>query len=516
MTTLNTHASALVAALTAAQHYNSQQAIAEKDAEFFHVVGAGRTISQVYEQVRNAAEYTEDHLLFQRAIRRFYTRLFLTSDNESMQNTGEELVTELTLAGYVPNDSIPLEKVTTASRVAYQYFTAYQSLSSVGMTKQRAWTIDVLAIELNALLRSHHQRDAFEQFVFQQYRQSITPERIRGDANDFEPLLFAAIHRAIFKSDDATIRWGLLRRFGRSPSDINGFEETNRYIDRILQMKQLETLRRMVSREGAPFRILARMVEENNPALQELDQPQKFIPAFETAVNNAYETAEERINRGVIRSIIFLLITKALIGVAIEIPYDLLVHGTIIWSVLAINLLIPPLYMMVLRITLQLPGPANTRSLVTKIEKILYDETPMKYAPARGAAQYGVVFNTIYTLLILAIFGAAGYGLYLLGFEAVHLLIFFIFFSTASFLGFRLSRTIRELETVESGQNGVAMVRDFVYLPFVVVGRKLSESYAKFNIIATMLDMGIELPLKTVLRVVRRWGAFISSKKDEL
>jgi hypothetical protein len=49
-----------------------------------------------------------------------------------------------------------------------------------------------------------------------------------------------------------------------------------------------------------------------------------------------------------------------------------------------------------------------------------------------------------------------------------------------------------------------------------VVGRKLSESYAKFNIIATLLDMCIELPLKTILRVVRQWGVFISSKKDEL
>jgi hypothetical protein len=31
-----------------------------------------------------------------------------------------------------------------------------------------------------------------------------------------------------------------------------------------------------------------------------------------------------------------------------------------------------------------------------------------------------------------------------------------------------------------------------------------------------ILDMLIELPLKTVLRLVRQWGAFISSKKDEL
>jgi len=36
------------------------------------------------------------------------------------------------------------------------------------------------------------------------------------------------------------------------------------------------------------------------------------------------------------------------------------------------------------------------------------------------------------------------------------------------------------------------------------------------NIVAMMLDMVIELPLKTVLHLMRQWGAFISSKQDEL
>jgi hypothetical protein len=59
-------------------------------------------------------------------------------------------------------------------------------------------------------------------------------------------------------------------------------------------------------------------------------------------------------------------------------------------------------------------------------------------------------------------------------------------------------------------------VRDFLYIPFVVVGRWMSEKYARVNVVAMTLDMVIELPLKTVLHLVRQWGAFITSKKDEL
>ena len=85
-----------------------------------------------------------------------------------------------------------------------------------------------------------------------------------------------------------------------------------------------------------------------------------------------------------------------------------------------------------------------------------------------------------------------------------------------SFLGFRLSRMIREIESIETNQNGVTTVRDFLYMPFVVVGRYMNDKYSKVNIVALALDMLIELPLKTTLRLIRQWAAFISAKKDEI
>lgn len=98
----------------------------------------------------------------------------------------------------------------------------------------------------------------------------------------------------------------------------------------------------------------------------------------------------------------------------------------------------------------------------------------------------------------------------------VHIAIFFVFISAASFLGFRLSRLIRELEVVRSSSNGLTFIRDFIYLPFVVVGQWMSDKYSQVNIVTLILDMLIELPLKTVLRLVRQWGAFIDDRKDQL
>lgn len=75
---------------------------------------------------------------------------------------------------------------------------------------------------------------------------------------------------------------------------------------------------------------------------------------------------------------------------------------------------------------------------------------------------------------------------------------------------------VRELEVVSSQQNGFTFARDLFYLPFVVIGRWLSEKYARVNLVTLILDMVIELPLKTILRLVRQWAAFINAKKDEI
>ena len=517
MTTLNNQAKKFVTSLQAAQHYRDHAAAANTKAETLHVVGAGRTISTLYEQLRNAAEYSEDHLLLQRAIRRFYTRLFITGDIPQLESSGEELVTELTLSGYIANDSIPLAKIDALTQKAAEYYDAYSALKQPPRVIQR-WVVDVLAVEIHSHLTDYLVRESFEQFVFEHFKDSIDTASLYGKRvpKDYELLLFVAVHRALLKSDDATIRWALLRRFGSSPLERAEYKRRNEAIDDMLVSKHTKHLQRIISREGAVFRILWQSIERNDDFVKAVEKPGSFLQTFEDTVNLTYDDIESRMNRGVWRSILFLIITKAVIGVAIEVPYDIWVHGEIAWLPLAINLALPPVYMLLLRLTLIMPGPVNTRALVSQADTLLYGKKQPHYEAPKSSSQYGTVFNFVYALLIIDIFGVASWLLHLVGFTVVHLVIFFIFFSTASFLGFRLSRNIREVETVENGINGVAMVRDFIYLPFAVVGQKLSQGYAKYNIIATILDMAIELPLKSILGLVRRWGAFISSKKDEL
>lgn len=148
---------------------------------------------------------------------------------------------------------------------------------------------------------------------------------------------------------------------------------------------------------------------------------------------------------------------------------------------------------------------------------MLYGDSASKsYAVRIPRATPSAAFNLLYAVMFVAVFAGLSYVLYKLQFNIVQGVIFFVFLSTASFLAFRLSNQIREIEVTSSSQGSLSLLRDILYMPFIYVGQQISYRYSKVNIVATFLDILIELPLKTILRLARQWTQFLNSKKDEL
>lgn len=516
----NEHANNLAALLADARHRIELADTQHTASEKVHVAGAGGTLTAAYEQLRNAAENAEEHLLLQRAIRRFYRRLFLVKDIKQIGESGEELTIELTLAGYIENDSVSEKVVKQISRLASEYFATHEMLVNqrkVPHKQAEDWTLDVLSVRIDWLINNPAVTNAFVQFTHGYFMKNYDlPQLFSASQSQVETSLYAAIHRALLKADTPIIRASLLEAYQKTPRHLDSYVSINQQIDELVSSPLTDKLYRYIDRKGAPLRVLRHMIEDNDKLHEDLKHPTTFLSNFTVRVENDYSSINTRINRGIIKSVIFLIITKVLIGISIEVPYDYLVAGTIIWLPLLINLAFPPVYMVLLRSTLLLPGQANTDRLSQQIEQMLFKPST-KQLERRLSTRFGIGYNLAYAVAFILVFGGASYLLwYYFHFELLHLFIFFLFLSGASFLGFRLSRMIREIEAVDSDQNAVTTVRDFLYMPFVVVGRYMSEKYAQINIVALSLDMLIELPLKTILRLVRQWGAFISSKKDEL
>lgn len=522
MTALNSIGQRLLASLLHAKELDDAHARGLARAEKVNVVGAGGALTAAYEQLRNAAENTEEHLLLQNAIRRFYKQLFVTRDERLIHRSGNELAVELTFAGYVQNNSLAKSQIEQISTIATHHYATYEKLQKirgVNADVSTGWILDTLAGEAARIINPHPKDSAFIDYAYMYFEKIVRSEYLSAEkvnTDDFGAALFAAIHKALLKSDTATIRASLIDRYNVKVTDIETYVAYNQQIDRLVKSPIIDQLYHVVDRQGAPMRIIRQMIDERPDLVELLPRRDAFLEEYEQQVLRAYRHIVTRVNRAIVRSVIFLIITKFLIGIAVEVPYDLWAHGKIMWQPLLINLCFPPLYMIMLRLTLNLPGYANTQALVDRADVMLYGEYEMLARKQLLGRRYGPVFSGLYIIFSLIVFGAVMWLLLMLGFSLVHMAIFFVFISAASFLGFRLSRLIRELEVVHSSSNGLTFIRDFIYLPFVVVGRWMSDKYSQVNIVTLILDMLIELPLKTVLRLIRQWGVFIDDRKDQI
>jgi hypothetical protein len=507
--------------------------------EKLHVAGVGRALSEAYESLRNAAENSAESLQLTRAIRRFFHRNLMTSGGQSLMPSGEDLIAELTLAGYIDNDSVPIYEIQHISELVKNY-THCRNVLKGGFDRKTLdrWTLEPLAAEVEAILRDHSDALALGDFAYQYFLSALDFDKIFSESNSdknrgkgettasnsqakpagVEVALLVAVEMELLGFDAAAARLNLLLRYQTPPTRPPAFAKLNQQIDQIFSSKMLDKLRRIVDRHSAPLRILRQSMRSDANFAQRLSNSTSFLALFSEAIEQTYAQTQKSVNRGIVRSVIFLIITKFLIGIAAEVPYDLWTNGAVRWLALGVNLAVPPIYMILLRLTLMMPGQNNSRALSGEIEHILYDARPA-LIKIRGKASrsFGAGYNLAYSLVILIVFGGVGWILVSAAhFEWIHLLIFYVFISAASFLGFRLSRLIRQIEIVAGADNGVTLVRDFLYMPFVAVGRRISETYSKINIVSRILDVLIELPLKTILRTLRRWTAFIGAKKDEL
>lgn len=482
------------------------------------VPSAGTAVSSAYEQLRNAAEYSEEHLLLQRAIKRFY-RLNLFMTNRRADRFGRELVAELVQAGYVPNATIGTEATERLNAMIDTYLPVYGHLREAHVKRETAiaWVLSLLSAEAEALLNPHHRGRATVLFAYQYFLQAIDKDHFMDwpDSGSYELCLYVAVHQALLKSDRDLVRYDLFKLYELPLSDTANGRMFNEQVDSLFSSELTAQLRRVVTRAGAPFRVLKGLIDERPDLADVLDNEERFLDLYRSQIGKEYAQVERRLNHGLIKSIAFIVITKTLIGIGVEVPYDLLVYGAIMWVPLIINLLFPPLYMAALRLGIHRPSAANTKALAQAMQGILYGAQPLPvHIPRRRTIS--PLRQVLYALLFSLPIALCIALLHKLHFNIVQMIIFFVFFSTASSLGFRLGSQVRELEYSGRPSDFLSAVLDFFYLPFIMVGQWLSRKYNQLNIVARFLDVVIELPLKAVLRLIRQWIRFLDERREEL
>jgi hypothetical protein len=486
------------------------------------VAGVGSVVSAAYEQLRNAAEYAQEHLLIQNAIRRFFVRsIAFHSHSLNSKTVAEELIIELTQSGYIKNNTLPTEIIDKLGDAIRGHYDNYWRLKTSGIEEHiaRTWTLDLLSIGSEDILVKNDIQPIYIQFAYHHYKAILNKNSLTSSNpldDNFEVSLYIAVHKALFKSDLAAVRYDMQKLYKTSDENINLYAQFHKSIDNLFSSEVTNKITMYINKYGAPLRILRNMIQDNDKTDELLKESNRFDRAYNDQIKKEYQKAKQKLNKGLIKSIIFLLITKTLIGLAIEVPYDLVVSGALLITPFAVNLTAPIVYLAILRLGFKLPGTTNSKAMRVYAEDMLYGEqASSSLYPAFKTKKYPVGFSIAYTLMFLIIFALVANMLMLLGFNIVNGLIFFVFIAAASFLGFRLSRIVRELELVAVKQGAISTIRELIFTPFTFLGKWISDKYQKVNIVALAMDTLIELPLKTILRLIRQWTGFLDEKKDQ-
>ncbi|MBP6041553.1 hypothetical protein KA529_00845 [Candidatus Saccharibacteria bacterium] len=490
--------------------------------EKLHTTESNQLAYEFYERFRNTVQYREQHLFLRNAIARFLVRNWRLLGKT--QNIGESLIAELVKTRYIENDYVSQETLLLIDSLLFDYQKLLDALHDRRILNNSVENeiIEIASCEIDRLVVDRSREEAYVHFVFHQFLPRLDPVFYEEHSHqDVQFTLFGVIHRLLMKSDAARIRYyifySMLPNWRQSiPEAANSYQAFSKASQQSIRGSLERSISRVLRRKMAPFRLLFDVLRKYEAPSSTLTNREVLEEQLTYAATATYQRTTVKLRRSIVRAIIFIFITKLSLALLIELPYDLIVHGAIDWLPLALNIIFPPLFMILISLGIKRPKIRNTTVLVQQIFQIL-QASPESQKPIKPRDNSGnQLFALLYSIMFAISISMLTIWLVLLGFNLVSGFLFFIFFSTVSFFGMKITSMTREYTVVSEKTSIISLLFDIFYTPFVRVGQWLSDSYARFNFFAISLDILVELPFKSILTLVEGWAKYLRERQDDL
>lgn len=490
----------------------------------------------LYEKMRNAVEFREEHLIRRAAVERILKRRMIL--NENGRDIAEVLIKELLWARYYENNTLGEEKITELQTIIDKYFFLRNELNSGRKGKEHDkinnFILEVLSCEIQENLSPDFRRQGFTNYVYQIIRHFIAPF---GKELELERDLqvYIAVERSFAHSDNPLIRYNLLKimipditkiTWKSADKVLPDLYHVYDDIEIALEHPYGDKIRNIVRKEIPAFLILRDIFENNSHNISDIlsDEVKLKFKVDETC-RRRYDESRTRLRTTAIRSFIYILLTKVFLALLIEIPYDLYILKGISYLPIAINIIFPPSFMALVVLTVTIPGDDNTRRIYQLIKGIVTTDPDVteisKNASVMGKRKprsiiFQTIFSLIYLLTYVISFGSIIYVLTLLKFSLVSQGVFIFFMTLVTFFAFRVIQITQEFQVVNR-EGLLSPLVDFFFLPIIRVGQWLSgEILAKFNVLIFLFDFIIEMPFKAIVEVFDEWVHFVKLKKEEI
>ena len=483
-----------------------------------------------YEKFRTAMDYREDEAILRAAIERILRRrlmLFSRSGN----TVAAPLIRELVWARYFPDSSIPESIVTDVSKAIDLFFKLEDDVNKnhhLGKAKVHEWIIHLLSSQIEHLLKPNDQKSLVCNFIYSIFQNKVT---ISDDTEENRNIhVFIAVRRAFAKDDLAFLRFHLFNQYFGGLNQHNlekvssHFPEYIKMTEQQLSHTAKDRIYSYIKQQVIPFFILDDVLRKNKGKLKFLTENEEQLNlAVLEACSTRYKGISGKVRRAIIRSVIFILCTKAIFALSIEGTFERFFFGRVIWSSMAINILVPPILMVLVGISIKTPKKENSFKILRKIQTILYDEQPTldvplitRKKPKKTEPILGLIFIILWFITFILSFGAIVYILTTLQVNPLSQTILIFFLAIVSFVSYRINQTAHMYLIKDKKDNIRSLAFDFFFMPFIYVGRRLTTAISQINIILFLFDFIIETPFKGIFAFFEQWFLFLRNQREKL
>jgi len=488
----------------------------------------------VYERVRNAVEYREDHLILRAAIERILRRRF--SLNSTGKGEAENLLRELLWARYFDNGVLGGEDIVVIQDLISKYVQMRDQIVYGRDNELKVfldkYLFDLITCEIEESLlpQSAQIQSNLSFFIYQVLRKKIKIEGLKEDQKD--AYFLVSIEKVFGKSDQAYLRYHLFVTFYKTLGNYSDKELKNiipklpsifKKIDDMITNPYVDNIVKFTRKQMPPFLVLFSLIKNKASEMNTiLTDKEKLWNEVDQKCREKYQQLGGRVRTLAVRSFIYILLTKMIFAVILEVPISNYLYGEVNNQAIIINSIFPPILMIIILGFFKIPGEENTKKIYQRIVEIIDNDKsfetkvaffPKKSTPKRPMLIFG--FTIFYSLTFLVTFSLIYEALKLIDFNLVSMVIFIFFVSVVTFFSYRIRQITKELR-LEEKSSILSPIVDFFFMPLLSMGKFFSSEIAKLNFFIFIFDFIIEAPFKLIFEVVEEWISFVRKRKEEI
>ncbi|MDO8594111.1 MAG: hypothetical protein Q7R93_01165 [bacterium] len=471
----------------------------------------------MYEKLRSLVDYKDYHVIRRSAIKRIVKRrLYL----ERAANIGIALLRELVSSGYLPNNKVPEAKAAVIESITRKWAFLKREGLPVSLS------LDFTAIEIESFLYPDTLTDHVTRSFFRATRTSVVYQGFKQTDNLL--VTYAACRRSLLGEDQTALLYALV---AQAVPEITPSSQTDGVLT-LLAPQVLRALKRAEAIAADPLvwkvssrlkntalfhAILLEILRSHGKGAPIVFEDEQQLKELARSIIEKKQRQQRRLTRvSGERAVIYLLLTKIILGMALEWPYEHFIIGVENYVALGTNALFHPilLYLMVTFIQ------GDKKSIERVVEGVsdLVRGKEVKQIFIRPPVNPVTFFFVVcfYVFLFAATFGAILSGLItLLHFNVVSIILFFVFLTLVSYFGLRIRGTARRWEPAIEKPGTLGLVWNLFAFPIVQTGRWVSVRFAAVNVFVLFLDFLVEVPFKAFLGILDASLAFIKEHRVE-